>query len=300
MIGALVRKHSRVVRLLIVASLLGALALTAGTASAATTAPAQAADPWVVHSLPSFTESGYGATSSSLADIIQVECLPTFSEDFVTISSQQLYDMCHGTLMWAAANAFPFAPAPGISIRTSLDDDGNATVAVWGGPSCAPGPALITAELQAAPYATAATLFVALPPRDTTVGLTALPAAEVEDSNLSAIAAIIQVEYPSQLAESMVNINAPQLFNHCAGGLTWVGPEAGVLGTGVNTTRVSLDDNGNAFVVVLGGPSCAAGLSLITADLTVAPYRTLATLFDILSPRPTFPPPTPTPPPDGG
>jgi len=54
-------------------------------------------------------------------------------------------------------------------------------------------------------------------------------------------------------------------------------------------TTVTLDDDGNAFVVLLGGASCAAGTSLIEAGLEVAPYTTYTTTFTVEAPAPGLP-----------
>ena len=50
-----------------------------------------------------------------------------------------------------------------------------------------------------------------------------------------------------------------------------------------------LDNDGNAFAVLIGNASCAAGTSLIEASLENAPYTTYTTDFTIEPPQPTFP-----------
>ena len=52
---------------------------------------------------------------------------------------------------------------------------------------------------------------------------------------------------------------------------------------------MKLDNDGNAFVVLFGSQSCAAGSSMIEASLENAPYTTYTTEFEIEPPRPTFP-----------
>ena len=47
--------------------------------------------------------------------------------------------------------------------------------------------------------------------------------------------------------------------------------------------------DGNAFAVLIGNSSCAAGASMIEASLENAPYTTYMTDFTIQPPRPTFP-----------
>jgi len=118
----------------------------------------------------------------------------------------------------------------------------------------------------------------------------------VESEENSSAAAIIEVEFPPVFAEEPVNINAAQLASRChEGGLKWIGPEAEEIGepevdwndpNNENVT-VNLDNDGNAFVVALGGESCAAGSSLIEASLENAPYTTYTTEFNILPPQPT-------------
>jgi len=233
-------------------------------------------------------EMGFGpASESSIADVIQVECLPTLSQNTVTIVSDQLSNACHGTLSWSSP--YPYAPVTGNSFTVTLDNDGNATAVVWGGPSCAPSTDLITATLNVAPYTTASTTFRVRPPANTPPGVTANPRSQVEDSVWSSAATVIQVEFPSVFAEKTVDISSQELFQRCgiAPNVLWVGPEETVLGNNVPSISVTLDNNGNAFVVALLGASCASGPSTIVADLTVAPYTTYTTTFNILSPRPT-------------
>ena len=60
------------------------------------------------------------------------------------------------------------------------------------------------------------------------------------------------------------------------------------LGNNVPEGTVQVDNNGNAVVFAIAGPSCASGRSTITADLTTVPYTTYVGYFTILSPRPTI------------
>jgi hypothetical protein len=241
----------------------------------------------VIHSNPSQVESGEGPTGhSSIADIIQVECQPIYSEAYVMIDATQLSNACQGTLSWAAP---PFAPGHegDAQFEVQLDNDGNAIAAVWGGPSCAPSTDRISASLEAPPFTTVATSFTILPPANTKVSVTANPKSIVEDSVYSAVATVIQVELPSVYSEKYVTIKSDELYTRCNDLLSWYGPEESFLNSGPETT-VKLDNNGNAFVVAIGGPSCASGTSTITADLTTVPYTTLVGHFTILSPRPTI------------
>ena len=54
-------------------------------------------------------------------------------------------------------------------------------------------------------------------------------------------------------------------------------------------TTLQLDNDGNAFVVLIGNSSCAAGTSLIEASLENAPYTTYTTDFTIEPPQPYVP-----------
>jgi hypothetical protein len=256
----------------------------------------------VIHSNPSQVESGNGPSQhSSIADIIQVECQPVYSEAWVMIDATQLSNACRGTLSWAAP---PWGPGnEGDSqFEVQLDNDGNAIAAVWGGPSCAPSTSRISASLEAPPFSTVATSFTILPPLNTKPGVTANPKSIVEDSVYSAVATVVQVEFPSVYAEDYVTIKSDELYTRCDGYLTWWGPEEVPLGDDggeiaahanaaeINTSEVTvqLDNNGNAFAVAIGGPSCASGKSTITADLQTVPFTTEVGYFKILSPRPTI------------
>jgi len=290
--GIAVPRQRRLAQLLIVVAILSVFAFT--TTAGAATSSATGTSTCVVHSNPSMVEMGFGPSSeSSIADVIQVECSPSLSQNTVTITSDQLSNACHGTLSWSSP--YPYLPVTGNSFTVTLDNDGNATAVVWGGPSCAASTDLIEASLNASPYTTATTTFRILPPANTKPGVTANPRSQVEDSVWSSAATVIQVEFPSVFAEKTVDISSNQLWQRCgvAPNILWVGPEETVLGSNVPSTSVTLDDNGNAFVVALLGASCASGTSTIVADLTVAPYTTYTGNFNILSPRPTVPTPTP-------
>ena len=68
--------------------------------------------------------------------------------------------------------------------------------------------------------------------------------------------------------------------------ITWILPTGNIVKSGKSVTT-TLDNNGNAFVIALAGPSCASGNTLVQAELTGPPYTTLTTQFTVLSPRPT-------------
>jgi hypothetical protein len=233
---------------------------------------------------PSFVDQGEFGASASVADVVRVSCEPVLAGQSVKLSSQQLFNRCKGGLSWSAP--FPYAPVPGPSFSVKLDGDGNATAVLWGGPSCAPGESLVSAHLEAPPYTTFTTDFMILPPAPSKPGVTAMPSSEVEDSVFSSVATIVEVEFPPVYAERRVNISAEQLFARCMipPSLVWVGADDEVLASGTEDVETTLDNDGNAFVVVLGGGSCASGDSLIEASLTEAPFTTYTTEFPIEPP----------------
>ena len=142
----------------------------------------------------------------------------------MTIDATQLSNACQGTLSWAAPL---FAPGNehASQFQVQLDNDGNAIAAVWGGPSCAPSTDRISASLNAPPFTTVATSFTILPPANTKVGVTANPKSIVEDSVYSAVATVVQVEFPSVYAEKYVTIKSDELNTRCNDTLSWFGPE---------------------------------------------------------------------------
>jgi hypothetical protein len=256
---------------------------------AGTTGTAAAAEPTcVVKTLPSFTAQGEFTEASTVADIVEVNCKPSvygFGAP-VKITASQLASRCSGKLEWIEPNPFKIVKGAGIEVK--LDADGNATVALRAGPGCTAGESLISAHLRAVPYETFTTSFTVLPPADTTAGLFALPPKQVEDANSSGVATIVEVEFPSVYAEKFVHIAAEELFSRCqrAPHLRWI-PESGKAVTGTEgISKVKLDNNGNAFVIVIGDSSCASGTSLIEADLESSPFTTYTTTFTVESPRP--------------
>jgi hypothetical protein len=237
-----------------------------------------------------FMDQGEFGTSSSIADIVSVECEPVYAEHFVKLSATELYNRCDKELSWS--EGIPYAPSSGPGYTIKLDDDGNGSAVLWGGPSCAAGESLISGHLEAAPYKTVTTGFVVLPPRVTEPGVKAEPSTSVEGDETSTVATIVEVEFPPVFAEKTVNINASQLFSRCLVGpkLDWVGPDEKLEAEETEElSGVKLDNDGNAFVVLLGGESCASGQSLIEASLEEAPYTTYTTVFTVLPPEPTFP-----------
>ena len=134
-----------------------------------------------------------------------------------------------------------------------------------------------------------------LPPRDGEPGLVATPSVKIEGEVYSDVATIVQVAFPAVFAEQPVDVNASQLYSRCrrAPRLVWLtmsGEQEGVVNQAEGEeTTLTLDDDGNAFAVLIGGGSCAAGTSLIEASLEGAPYTTYTTSFTIEPPTPGLP-----------
>ncbi len=156
--------------------------------------------------------------TSEISAIVQVEALPIFAGQTVDISSQQLFLDC-AVLSW---NSFEVPPIAGSGITgVALDNDGNATVWV-DGENCAPGPNLIEADLNAAPYTTATATLTALPPAVTKEPtITGAPNPEVETGDggpgnpESQVYGTFLIEENPVYAEQTVDVEATQLFNRC-------------------------------------------------------------------------------------
>lgn len=238
------------------------------------------AAPCQIHTLPSFIDQGQFSMAASVADIVEVGCEPGFAGYTLEVSSPELYSLCEDHLSWSSA--YPYAPVSGPSITTTLDSEGNATVALWGGPLCASGDAMIAAVVPEALSTMAETPFQVTAPQEQPEGVTALPSSQVEDTPHGSVATIVEVSFPPTDAGHTVGIRSPELANRCQGAphLVWVGPDGTVLsGTVAQGIGVPLDDNGNAFVVVLGAQECEPGPSLIEAFLTEAPFMLHSTIF---------------------
>lgn len=243
----------------------------------------------IVKSLPNFMDQGEKGTASSVADLIEVECNPVLAGTKVEFTAQELWARCKHELSWAEPPNLPTTEGPVFFSR--LDNDGSATAVVWGGPECAPGESLITADVNEGETVT--TNFTVLPPRPTawTLKESKVEAVTpiVESDINSSVATIIQVEFPPEFAEELVNINDRQLFAKCkvAPHLKWFGADEVLLAEGPGVDEVQLDNDGNAFVVLEGGESCQSGTTLIEASLEEAPYTTVHTEFTVLPPEPT-------------
>lgn len=234
-----------------------------------------------LHSLPSIVEAG--STSSSVVDIVRIACRAVFSGNTVTINAAELDNGCHGTLSWEDPASKTTGSRGQFSV--TLDANGNAAAALWGGPSCAATTYPLSGTLSVPPFTTAETTFTVRPPKNTKNGITARPNSEVEDSFTSSVATAIQVELPAVQSGRSVSVNSQGLYDRCAGNLNWIGVDGVVLASRAADATVTLDSNGNAFVVAIGGPSCVPGTSTVQGNLVTAPYTTFSNSFNILSPR---------------
>jgi hypothetical protein len=245
--------------------------------------------------------------SSTIAVVIQVEASPSLAGDVVNVSSSQLSATCTaftGFIEFGSLNVnFPGTP---LDIPLTLDDDGNATMDLFGS-DCAPGSSVIEADLTVAPYDTALATVDAMPPVVTTPGVFGFPTSsgsvaggEVETGDTgpaadqSDVFAVFDVEADPVYAEQPVEISLNQLQSRCLAGEGYaVLPSGGFSLTeiepgGVQSTlpTVPLDDDGNAVFIFIGG-SCAAGPSVVTADVLAGSHPTYTTTFNILPPQPT-------------
>ncbi len=249
------------------------------------------ASPCLVHSLPSFVGQGEFKLEATVADVVEVECNPFVygTGSRITVTASQLYSRCGDDLTWYAPN--PFRTESGRGIELTLDADGNATVALIAGPQCQAGESLISAHMDEAPYETVSTAFTALPPNETPEGVTALPSSEVEDSESSAVATIVEAEFPGA-AESKVRLGSEELYRRCQvpPHIRWIQESREVVEETPELSgdsAIQLDNDGNGFAIAIGDSSCSPGSSLIEADLEEKPFTTLTTTFTVLPPQPT-------------
>ncbi len=237
-------------------------------------APNGAADPLV--------ETG----QSEIHAVVEVETSPSFAGDVVNIDSSQLAATCGGAVLFGSLQPGAFYGAS--SVEVALDDEGNATVSLYG-IDCAPGQSLIEADLTVAPFLSVLGTIDALPPEVTPAGVTGSPGAEVEtgdspSSGESDVYAVFYVETDPVYAEQPVEIDSPQLLDRCLGGITWIsGPNS----SNTATLTGTLDDDGNT-AFAFSGAGCAAGPSVVIADILAGVHSTYVTTYTITAPAPTI------------
>jgi hypothetical protein len=264
--------------------------------------------------------------TSNVAVVCQVEGWPKFSGSTVSFTSTQLTSHClgptplgpgttSGVVYETLLNASPLHPAESANATTvPLDNDGNATVVVTG-VNCSPGTALLVADLNAPPFATAVTRLVVRPPQVTPAGIHGFPVNEVETGDggagmgafgASDVYAVFYIETNPVFAEQTVLIGSNELTARCGLGYRWE-TSSGALATGfagppsangpfprsVTDVVVSnpgptggIDNDGNA-VFIFKGSSCAAGRSTVIAEI-LNNGPTYGTLYVILPPAITI------------
>ena len=174
-----------------------------------------------VNTLPasSWTRAS-SATSSSVADIIEVECEPVYAEQPRPDQRQRALQPLHEKLHWT--NPHRNQPEKNISGFTSgaelqsdarqrrqRDRDRDR------GPSCAAGESLVSAHLTKPPYTTVTTGFTCSPPKPTPAGVIVTPTNKVEGEEYSDVATIVQVEFPPVFAEERSTSGFSQLKSRC-------------------------------------------------------------------------------------
>jgi hypothetical protein len=228
---------------------------------------------------------------SYVAGVVQVETSPAYAGDDVEIDSSQLVSSCEP----GDAGFYSELSGGTTQLVTPLDNEGNATVFV-DGYDCAPGTDLVDASLAVAPYYTATVELTVLPPAVTTSGVSGFPTTsgtvtggEVETGDsgaaASAVYAIFYVETDPVYAEQTVEVESTQLTDRCGGDTDWESFTNG--STSLTGTTAIVDDDGNA-VFFFDGTSCAAGSSVVTADVEAGTHPTYTTTFNILPPQVTI------------
>lgn len=230
-----------------------------------------------VHSLPSFYAQGLNGNAAAVADIVEVACHEEAGQP-VTIEDPELYARCGNVLKWAQPN--PYTTGSGPSFNVTLDKFGNAIAVPWSH-GCRAGETTITATLGVAPNTKASATFTVLPSAGGPEGFATLPASQVE-SGLG-VATIVEATVPKS-GEAKFEIKAPNLSRRChlKPHLHWL--YEGKERAGGTAVKVTLDNNGEGFAVVLGA-ECQVGESLVTGEEVTSPFRSFVTYFDVLPPQ---------------
>ncbi len=279
-----------------------------------------------IFTLPGLMRQGEFGNVGSVGDIVTVECNPAVfpGGTVVEISDAQLQSRCLGLgdpeefhgIIWLDPNEFSLGLptlSEGNSIDVELDGDGNVNVGLVAGPNCAVGGTVISGHTEVGKGNTTVESFAAgfavEPAKPSTEGVTVMPKEQVEDEESSSVATLIQAEYGS--TEAKVRVAAPELFSRCEvppGGdpenteakVIWLRPNftTDPLGDGKELAggtaleaggdeALKTDDDGNAFVIAIGGESCKPGKSYFEADEEESPFNTEEPSFTIKAPQPT-------------
>jgi len=238
---------------------------------------------------------------SAVAAVIQVETLPSFAGDPVTINASQLAASCRGgfsldTVQGGTPNKFVTASN---EINVILDDDGNVTVVVSGN-DCVSRRGKIEAALDVEPFYTATTWLKVKSPVVTRSGIFGEPqangtAAETEtgdtmNSGISDVYALFYVDAGASNAGQPVQTDFSQLAGSCSEGWAVVPVTGEISSTNVNTDpeiTSNLDSNGNAVYLFVGA-RCAAAISQVNADVEAGTDPTYSTNFTVYPPAPAI------------
>jgi len=274
-------------------ALLCSMCLLGGTAMAHGAPAAIEAGQCTVKSLPSFVAQGEFETTATVADVIEIGCDPTEygTGSEVTVIDSQLYSRCND-MSWYVPNPYGVTYDSN-KVSLKLDADGNATVALIAGPQCQAGETLVTVHETNEPFESFSTSFSVLPPNDTEEGVFAMPSSQIEDAESSAVATIVEAEFPGK-SESKVRFGSEELYARCRNypHLHWITEDYreytgdSLEWNGGEIDGLELDNNGNVFTLAIGDSSCYPGTSMIEADLETKPFTTLTTGFTIESPKP--------------
>jgi hypothetical protein len=251
-------------------------------------------------------------SSSAVVVVIQIETSPSFAGDLVYVTSSQLAASCSEGIGFATIDQLFAFSSPPIWPSVTLDNEGNGTIDLFG-QQCAPGPSLIEADMTEAPYYTATETLNIAPPTVTTPGVFGFPTSsgivpggEVEtgdgfsnpnnpnpplEAPDSAVYAVFYVEADPVYAEQPFEVDVAQLVDRCGSGYAFLYLPSGAVSVdsnyGGSTFQGTLDDDGNGVVTFIGD-SCAAGSSVVTADVEAGTHPTYTTTFNILAPQPTI------------
>jgi len=124
-------------------------------------------------------DTGPAFAQSDIYAVFYVETNPVYAEQTVEISSSQLQARCGDTWELESVSSTVggggnvsfgsgsvLGPGSSTTATATLDDDGNAAFAFLGA-SCATGPSVVTADVEAGTHPTYTTTFDVLPPQPT-------------------------------------------------------------------------------------------------------------------------------------
>jgi hypothetical protein len=236
--------------------------------------------------------------------VIQVSAGPGFAGKQVLISAPRLESACGGTITFQnlqpptgseGGSGTMASPTTSVdSIKTTLDGDDNAAVAVSGF-NCAWGSRKIKAKLLVSSPVSATAVLKTVAPIPTPAGVAGSPGPEIETGNgpLASgdrdVYTVFYVETSSIYAGAAVTVSSSALENACAKGWRWeFGPTGATStnGTGPGQTPAgTFDGDGNAVFVFMGA-GCTPGTYSVFSDLAVPPYTENMTTYTVEPPQP--------------